>query len=218
MIKLMNCRKGYGERLILDNVSFEANTGKSYAIIGESGSGKSTILNILGTLDKEYSGELVINEYNIKKESDRIVSNIRNQLIGFVFQAYHLLDNYTVKENLFLPLLYSSNKKSDYQYIIEERLSQLQVLELQNQKINELSGGEKQRIAIARALVNNPSIIIADEPTGNLDWDNTKIIMDIFLKIRDSNVAVIIVTHDLRVAEFCDEIYEIKNKKLSRVH
>jgi len=214
MIKLKNCSKSYGKKLILDNISFSAMAGKSYAIIGESGAGKSTLLNIIGTLDRAFTGDLFIGNNNIKDQNDRAVSLIRNKYIGFVFQTYNLLANYTVYENMLIPLTYSKNKKTDYNNIITHRLSDLDILDLKNQKINELSGGEKQRVAIARALVNNPEILIADEPTGNLDYENTKKIMNIFNSIKKTNVAVIVVTHDFRVAEFCDEIYRIKNKKI----
>ncbi|WP_162140286.1 ABC transporter ATP-binding protein [Haploplasma axanthum] len=203
--------------MILNDVSFEAYEGQTYAIIGKSGSGKSTLINILATLDKNYSGKLFISNKQVNYNNDKEVSKIRNEDLGFVFQSYQLVEKYTVFENMLLPTLYLKESKINHELIIDEILKDLDLYDLKNNKVNELSGGEMQRVAIARAIVNSPKIIIADEPTGNLDDSNMEKIMEIFNSIKKRGVAVIIVTHDMRVANLCDNLYEISNMKINKV-
>lgn len=215
MIELIECTKSYtNDRIILDKVSLKIPNNSFIAFTGESGAGKSTLMNIIGTIDKMNSGVLTFNGENISKFNNKKLSKFRNENIGFIFQSFCLLPDFTVYENMEIPLLYSKKDIKDRQVLIETTLKKFNILELIDKKAVNLSGGEKQRVAIAKAMVNNPSFIIADEPTGNLDVKNRKIVMEELVGINKSGVSVLIVTHDLKVAEYCNSIYEIKDKNI----
>ncbi len=216
LLELKNCSKSYVENnYILEGISLIVNKGERISIIGESGSGKSTILNILATIDSVSSGDYIFDGDNISKLNDNDLSVIRNEKIGLVFQDYQLLENSTVYENIILPALYTKNTKNvtSINKKALELMEHLQISKIANRYISNLSGGEKQRVAIARALVTNPKLILCDEPTGNLDNTNTRIVVDTLLKL-DLETSIVIVTHNIEIAEEFDIIYEIANKNL----
>lgn len=195
----------------MDNISYKFENGYIYAILGTSGSGKTTLLNILGLLDNKFDGEIIINNKNISKKSDNY--EFRNQNIGFIFQSYYLIDSLNVEENIKMPLKYSKKEKKDDEYF-KKIIEELKIENLINENVNYLSGGEKQRIAIARAFINKPSIIICDEPTGNLDKENSLKVLSILKQFISKDKLIIIVTHDLFLANQCDIILELKEGKL----
>ena len=195
----------------MDNISYKFENGYIYAILGTSGSGKTTLLNILGLLDNKFDGEIIINNKNISKKCDNY--ELRNQNIGFIFQSYYLIDSLNVEENIKMPLKYSKKEKKDDEYF-KKIIEELKIENLINENVNYLSGGEKQRIAIARAFINKPSIIICDEPTGNLDKENSLKVLSILKQFISKDKLIIIVTHDLFLANQCDIILELKEGKL----
>lgn len=201
MIELKQIVKTYEHNLnVLNNISLKIEIGEYLEIIGKSGSGKSTFLNIIGLLDTNFSGELIYNSCNIKKMNDMQISRIRNEMIGFVFQSYNLLSELTVYENIILPLIYSKYKLTyKLKQQIKTLVNELQINELMEKRIKFLSGGEKQRVAIARALCLSPPIILADEPTGNLDPLNSEIVYDTFRKLSHNGKTIILVTHDQKL-------------------
>jgi len=203
---------------VLRNINIEIASSSKLAIIGSSGSGKSTLLNILGTLDKPTSGDIYINNSNITNLSDRNLSKIRNKNIGFVYQAHHLLNEFTAIENILLPSLILGHKKEYSQNKAHELLELVGLEDRYNHKPSELSGGEKQRVAIARALINNPSFILMDEPTGNLDEISTNKIISLIEQIsNNSSSSFVIVTHDMNVAKNMDSIFLLENKELQKL-
>lgn len=215
-IKLKNIKKVYGEEIkttVLKGIDLEIKKGSFNAIIGQSGSGKSTLLNIIGTLDEASDGEVIINNQNISKLSKKELASLRNKEIGFVFQFHHLLPEFTALENVMMPALIEGNiKEKEAKKRAEFLLEKVGLLDLKNNKASNMSGGQQQRVSIARSLMNNPSLILADEPTGNLDSDTT---MDIYNLLRDINeefkTTFIIITHDDRVAKLADRIITIDN-------
>ncbi|NLL72552.1 MAG: ABC transporter ATP-binding protein [Clostridiales bacterium] len=217
MIKLENVSKVYGkgdlEVSALKDVNLKIEEGELIAITGTSGSGKSTLLNILGCLDKVTSGKYTLNNRNINNLSQKELSLVRNQSIGFVVQYFALIDSYTVGENIRIPLDYarpriSMSKKNK---MVESALDELGILKLKNKYPDQISGGEAQRVAIARAMINNPEVILADEPTGNLDTKNTDHIVKLFQELNAMGRTVIIVTHDMKVADKCERVLEIED-------
>jgi ABC-type lipoprotein export system ATPase subunit len=202
------------ENSVLMGLDLQLNDGEIVAIRGASGSGKSTFLNILGLLDVPDSGEIEVDGMRIESIYD--VSNERSQSIGFLFQFHHLLSEFTVLENLLIPLILDKNSSEANKLIwCEELLSALNLSHLERRYPSELSGGERQRIAFLRSLVNKPKFILADEPTGNLDTHNTKILLELIKKFRDKyNISFIIATHDENVTKICDRILKLKNGKL----
>lgn len=204
-----------GERLeILNNVNFQFNTRNFYSIIGPSGIGKTTLLNCLGTIDTPSKGKIIINNKEISKISEYELDNIRRDNIGFIFQNYYLSSYMTVLENVCLPMYLKIKNKEK---IMSRALELLKMVGLENRAKHfpsELSGGEQQRVCIARALANSPSIILADEPTGNLDKTNSKIILNILKKLSKDDCCVIMVTHDEEAIKYSDKVLEIKNGKL----
>lgn len=210
-MEIRNISKSFSRRKILDNISYKFENGYIYAILGTSGSGKTTLLNILGLLDNKFDGEIIINNKNISKKSDNY--EFRNQNIGFIFQSYYLIDSLNVEENIKMPLKYSKKEKKDDEYF-KKIIEELKIENLINENVNYLSGGEKKRIAIARAFINKPSIIICDEPTGNLDKENSLKVLSILKQFISKDKLIIIVTHDLFLANQCDIILELKEGKL----
>ena len=206
---------GENKLKVLDGVDFILEEGKIITIVGKSGSGKSTLLNILSTLDNADSGELKINGKNIKGLSDNEISKLRNSFIGFVFQFHHLLPDFTVLENILMPVWI--NKENSKQNTAYELLEALQLIGKKDKYPMELSGGERQRVAVLRALINNPKILFADEPTGNLDEKNALLLVDLLREInRDYKVAILLTTHNPDVASIGEQKYELKSGLLKR--
>lgn len=208
--EIKNVFKRFGKRTILNDLDYKFESGNIYAILGESGSGKTTLLNILGFLDNNFEGELYIDGESVDKRHDKY--SLRNEKIGFVFQSYYLIDYLSVEENIKTPLEYSDHKidLEYYKYLIN-KLNLNQIIE---EKVNYLSGGEKQRISLARALINKPQIIICDEPTGNLDSKNADQVISILRQFLSEDKIIIIVTHDNNVAQYCDLILKLQDGKL----
>ncbi|NLK62380.1 MAG: ABC transporter ATP-binding protein [Fusobacteria bacterium] len=215
IIKLDNITKIYdtgAERVkALKNVNLGIKKGEFVAIIGSSGSGKSTMMNILGCLDVANEGKYFLDGIDISLLNDNEIAEIRNKKIGFVFQSFNLLSKLTALENVEVPMVYSGIKIKDRQKRAFEALERVGLADRVRHRPNELSGGQKQRVAIARSLVNNPKVILADEPTGNLDSNSEKEIMDIFKKLNEEGVTVIMVTHEPEIAAQCKRIVTFKD-------
>ncbi len=217
VIKIKNLRKTYDKkRYVLDGVNLELYEGDMAVIEGKSGTGKSTLMNIIGLLDEFDEGELYIDGELYDKNNKKRHRDVRSTKIGFIFQAYHLIESISVKENILLPFLYNS-KLIDNELMkrYNEIVDDLGLSNLTHKKVSLLSGGEKQRVAIARAIIKEPVIIIADEPTGNLDVENTKIVIDVFRKLREQGKVIVIVTHDISIASNEDKKYYLKEGKLN---
>ncbi len=201
---------------VLDNVNFEAYKGEFLTLVGKSGSGKSTLLYCLSTMDTQYEGELYINNEKVKGKKIDELAKLRNQNIGFIFQFHYLLPEFTCLKNVMLPAL--KRKKYTYEEIENMAYDKLKLLGMEDQALkpsSKLSGGQQQRIAIARALINEPDIIMCDEPTGNLDSNNTKTVFEIFQKIcHELNQTIIAVTHDLDFAKASDRTIEMADGKI----
>ena len=219
MIELKNVSKTYKTKMeelnILKNINFKFNNGDFVSIQGKSGSGKTTLLNILGLLDIKSEGELYINSEKIEKQD---LTKLRSENIGFVFQFHYLLNEFTALENVMIPAL---NKKNANKKEIEKKAKKLlEMVGLSgrlNHKPNELSGGEKQRVSIARAMINSPELILADEPTGNLDYETSQLINNIFVELNKKGQGIIIVTHSQELANLADYKYILKNGALEMI-
>jgi len=216
LLSAKNISKTFQGRRVLDNIDIEINNAEIVAISGPSGAGKTTLLNILSTLDKpdeSNKSSLIIDNEEIFSLGKNGLANLRNQKIGFVFQFHELIPELSVLENVCLPGWIK--KDNDVKKKAEELLKYFGLEDFTNKKPLTLSGGEKQRVAIARSLVNNPKIIFADEPTGNLDSKNSKILFDLFFKLRDDyNCSVVIVTHNEKSANICDRKLLIVDGKI----
>ncbi|MBN2634732.1 MAG: ABC transporter ATP-binding protein, partial [Prolixibacteraceae bacterium] len=192
--------------------NLEIPDGKIYSIVGASGAGKTTLLQILGTLSNADSGEIYYNDKKVSSFSEKELSNFRNKEIGFVFQFHHLLPEFTALENICIPAFIAKVPKTKAEKKARELLDYLSLTERMEHKPSELSGGEKQRVAVARALINNPSVVLADEPSGNLDSANRDELHDLLFKLRDDfGQTFVIVTHDDNFAERSDKIIHIKD-------
>jgi lipoprotein-releasing system ATP-binding protein len=212
MLKATGIKKSYGSLPILKGVDFEVQKGEIVSIIGASGAGKSTLLHILGTLDKPDAGTVSINGTKINKLSGELVSVFRNQNIGFVFQFHHLLPEFTAIENICIPAFIAKKNKKEAETKALELLDLLGLKDRAHHKPNELSGGEQQRIAVARALINDPTVILADEPSGNLDSANAALLHQFFITLRDNfNQTFIIVTHNEDLAKISDRVVTMKD-------
>ena len=220
-ININNLTKKYykngKENIVLDNVNINFNYGKLYMIVGKSGSGKTSFLKCLSLITNTDGGNIIVNNKSINEFNDHDSSNFRNSTIGFVFQNYNLLDFLTVEENIILPSLKKNNNVNKIKERAKNLLEYVNLKDRIDYYPNELSGGEQQRVAIARALINNPKIILADEPTGNVDNENKKHILELFKKLVDSNKCVIVVTHDNDILKYADEIYELSKGKLNKI-
>lgn len=220
MLKVEMLNKYYvnGEMKLhaLKNINFEIGKGEYVAIMGSSGSGKSTMMNILGCLDREFEGEYILDDIKISQIDEKDISKIRNLKIGFVFQAFNLLPKLTALQNVELPLVYAGVHKNEREKRAKEMLEKVGLGERIHHKPNELSGGQKQRVAIARALVNNPAIILADEPTGNLDSVSEKEIMELFTELNSQGKTIIIVSHEPEVAQYVRRILLFKDGEIIR--
>lgn len=200
----------------LCDISLEIGEGDFLVIMGPSGSGKSTLLNIIACLDRPTHGRYFINNNELTALSDNVLTKIRNQLFGFIFQSFNLLPRTTCLKNVELPLFYAGIGKKQRQIIAENSLKQVGLIHRINHRPNELSGGEKQRVAIARALVNKPKILIADEPTGNLDSKTSLEILNIFKELNKQGITIILVTHDSNIASFGKKIIRIKDGHIEK--
>ena len=197
---------------VLKNVNIDIYSDKLTAIIGKSGSGKSTLLHILGTLDTPTSGELIYKGEDLTKFSSNKKDEFRNQNLGFVYQFHHLLGDFSALENVMMPLLIGGISTKEAKERATSYLEKVGLSHRINYKPSEMSGGERQRVAIARALSNKPNIILADEPTGNLDAQNASDIFDLFMDLaKNEHVAVVMVTHDNGLAQKCDLVYQMKD-------
>lgn len=219
ILEVKNLSKNYGkgDTLVkaLDNVSFSVDQGEFVAIIGPSGSGKSTLLHILGGVDTPTSGSVIIGDTNIAKLDETALAIFRRRQIGLVYQFYNLIPILTVEENLTLPLLLDGRKPD--KKTIDALVKRLGLEKRLNHLPNQLSGGQQQRVSIGRALVNNPALMLADEPTGNLDSANSKEIISLLRQFnRDNNQTVIIITHDEKIAMSADRVISIEDGKITR--
>ncbi|MES2826627.1 MAG: ABC transporter ATP-binding protein [Bacteroidota bacterium] len=212
MLKAKGIKKAYGNLPILKGVDFEVEKGEIVSIIGASGAGKSTLLHILGTLDKPDEGEVTLNNTKINRLTGELLSLFRNKNIGFVFQFHHLLPEFTALENICIPAYIAKIPKKQAEIRAQELLDLLGLKDRANHKPNELSGGEQQRIAVARALVNQPSIILADEPSGNLDSANANSLHQFFISLRDNfKHTFVIVTHNESLAQISNRVVTMKD-------
>ena len=215
MLKAEHITKKYGSLQVLKGVDIEINKGEIVSIVGSSGAGKSTLLHILGTLDKADEGVIWLNNQRIDQLSGKKLASFRNHHIGFVFQFHHLLPEFSALENVSIPAWIAGQKKKETTARATELLTTLGLADRINNKPQELSGGEQQRVAVARALINNPSIVFADEPTGNLDSTNAKELHDLFVQLRnDFQQTFLIVTHNEELAGMSDRILHMKDGRI----
>ena len=193
---------------VFKNLNFELQQGDLVAVMGVSGVGKTTLLNLFGALDRPTGGQILLENEDIFTKTERARAEIRNKKIGFVFQFYHLLPEFTALENICFPLLIKGVDKREAMRRAFDRLEEVNLSEKAQVKPSQLSGGEQQRIAIARALINEPKVLLADEPTGNLDWKTGEKILNIIKDVhKTKDLSSIIVTHNEKVAQFCDKVY-----------
>ena len=215
ILKVSNLSKVYGKKVIsnaLNNISFTIEDGEFVGIMGPSGSGKTTLLNIISTIDKPTSGTIILKGKKKKKLKGDSLALFRRRELGFVFQDFNLLDTLTVGENIVLPLTLDNIDLKEQQLRLNKVSEILGISELLNKRTFEVSGGQAQRTAIARALINNPSIVLADEPTGNLDSKSAQNVMELLEKInKEKNVTTMMVTHDPLAASYCNRILFIKD-------
>lgn len=210
MIKVINIHKSFGDLEVLKGVNLEVKKGEIVAIVGKSGAGKTTLLQIIGTLDRPTKGEVVIEGTDVFAMKDRELAAFRNKHIGFIFQFHQLLPEFTALENVCIPAMIAREKESEYKPRAERLLSELGLGDRMDHKPNELSGGEKQRVAAARALMMAPDIMLADEPTGSLDTQNKKELSELLLHLREKyGQTILLVTHDKELAGIADRVIEI---------
>jgi len=202
------------ETIALDNVSFKIKKGEFVAIMGPSGSGKSTLMHILGALDKPTSGEYILDGEKVEKLTDDELSDIRNRKIGFVFQAFNLLPRTTTLKNVMIPMIYGGIPKEIRLKIAEKYLKMVGLGDRMQYTSNQISGGQQQRVAIARSLVMNPTLILADEPTGNIASHQAEEIMEIFQKLNDEGRTIVMITHEVDIAKHAKRIINIKDGKI----
>jgi lipoprotein-releasing system ATP-binding protein len=215
MIECKNITKSFGDLQVLKGIDLSISRGEIVSIVGPSGAGKTTLLQIAGTLDKADSGEILYENVNVNKFKDKELAAFRNKNIGFVFQFHQLLPEFTALENVMIPALIGNIKPAEAEKKAREILDFLGLSDRTEHKPAALSGGEKQRVAVARALVNNPSVIFADEPSGSLDTQNKEELHQLFFDLRDRfHQTFVIVTHDENLAKLTDRIIHMKDGKI----
>ena len=207
---------GENEVRALDHISLTIQKGEFVAIIGQSGSGKSTLMNMIGCLDVPTEGTYILNGQNVSKLSDNELSDIRNQEIGFIFQGFNLIANLTAQENVELPLIYRGVPKKERHELSAAALKKVGLAHRMDHRPSEMSGGQQQRVAIARAIAQAPPVILADEPTGNLDSASSMEILDILKQLHAENRTVILITHDNDIAKQAKRVIRIKDGKIER--
>ena len=217
LLEVNNIRKVYTTRLstqsteALKNVNFSVDNGEYVAIMGESGSGKTTLLNILATFDKATSGNVLLNNLDLSKLKDKDLADFRRDNLGFVFQDFNLLDNFSIKDNILLPLVLANKTYKDMESRLEKVTKPLGIDQLINKYPYEISGGQRQRVAVARAIITNPSLILADEPTGALDSKSTDQLLNVFDKLNEIGQTIIMVTHSVKTAARAKRVLFIKD-------
>jgi lipoprotein-releasing system ATP-binding protein len=215
MVRAKNIKKSYGSLEVLKGIDLEVMQSEVVAIIGPSGAGKSTLLHIIGTLDRPDSGDVFINNVAVFNQSTKSLSAFRNTSIGFVFQFHNLLPEFSALENVMIPGLIAGRKEKEVTRAAEELLAMLKLDQRMHHKPSELSGGEQQRTAVARALINKPALILADEPSGNLDSDNARDLHQLFFELRkEIGQTSIIVTHNEEFARMTDRVIELKDGRV----
>lgn len=225
MSNIIECRslcfsysEGENKTTVLDNLNFEVKPGEKVAIIGQSGCGKSTLLNLIAGLDKSTAGDVLINNSNIAELNEKDRTELRSKNLGFVYQFHHLLNDFSSLYNVSLPLLIKGIDKRKAVKLAEDILKKVGLEKRLKHKPSQLSGGERQRVAIARAMISEPACLLADEPTGNLDANNAKDVLDLIVELNDSKrTALLIVTHDLSIANMMDRKLELSNQRLIEV-
>ena len=217
LLEVNNIRKVYTTRLstqsteALKNVNFSVDNGEYVAIMGESGSGKTTLLNILATFDKATSGSVLLNNLDLSKLKDKDLADFRRDNLGFIFQDFNLLDNFSIKDNILLPLVLANKKYKDMEARLDKVTKPLGIDQLINKYPYEISGGQKQRVAVARAIITNSSLILADEPTGALDSKSTDQLLNVFDKLNEIGQTIIMVTHSVKTAARAKRVLFIKD-------
>lgn len=216
MLKAIGIYKNYGTLSVLKGVDIQITKGEIVCIAGSSGAGKSTLLHILGTLDNPDKGTISIDDVNVTSLKGKKLAAFRNEHIGFVFQFHHLLPEFSALENICIPAWIAGQKNKEVEKRAEELLQMLNLKDRGDHKPGELSGGEQQRVAVARALINNPSIVMADEPTGNLDSTNAKELHNLFIDLRNRfQQTFLIVTHNEELAKLSDRLLHMKDGKIT---
>ncbi len=200
---------------ILKNVNLRVNEGEYLAVMGPSGSGKSTLMNLLGFLDVPTSGDYIFDGNDMKNSSDNKLADVRNKDIGFIFQSFHLMPKLTALDNTALPLMYGGIPKQKRREMAAEALKKVGLEDRLDHRPDQLSGGQCQRVAIARAIVGEPKLLLADEPTGALDSESGKVVLEIFRKLHDAGSTIIMITHDLEVAKHAGKIMYIRDGVLT---
>lgn len=222
MIELQNISKTYTTKdgksqTVFSSASAIIPQGEVSFIIGASGSGKSTLLNIIGTVDDPDSGDIIYGSMDTRLSAISNPAEFRNLNIGFIFQSHNLLPEFTVSENIYLPAMIKGTNKSEYVDEANKLLNVCGIANLKNKYPNQISGGEAQRVAICRALINNPGLILADEPTGNLDKENSEIILDLLLSLsKEKKVTTIMATHAFQMTDNADNVFIVESEKISR--
>lgn len=215
MITTSNITKSFGSLQVLKGISLNVKKREIVSIIGPSGAGKTTLLQILGTLDRPDGGTIEIDDIDVNKLNDNALSDFRNRHIGFIFQFHQLLPEFTALENIIIPALIAKTPKKQAIEKARELLKMLNLEDREDHKPSELSGGEKQRVAVARAIINNPSFILADEPSGSLDSKNKEELHNLFFRLRNEmGLTFVIVTHDEHLASISDRVIEMKDGRI----
>ena len=219
MIKATNISKSFGKKKVIDNIDLNVEKGEIVSIVGPSGAGKTTLMNIIGTLDKPDSNNysLLINKVETSKLMENEISKFRNTELGFVFQFHELLPEFTAKENICIPAMIKGVQKKEYLEKSETLMDILNIGKIMDQRPNELSGGEQQRVAVARALINEPKVLLADEPSGNLDSYNAKKLYELFFELRKKmGLTIITITHNKELSDLSDRKLRLIDGKWSK--